>query len=71
MEPVALSRVVYKLDIAIDGPHTSIAKEDLKKFGVGQTTDEFHDFIDRLALIAAETQQDIEDKVVQHNVEAR
>ena len=65
----ALSRVVGKLDFAIDVPHTSIANEDLKKTGVGQTTDERLGFIDRLALLAAETQQDIEDEVVQHDVE--
>ena len=71
MELVALSRVVDKLDFAIDGPHTSIANEYPKKIGVGQTTDEHLGFIDRLALLAAETQQDIEDEVVQHDVEAQ
>jgi len=48
-----------------------IANEDLTKFAVGQTTNEHLGFIDRLALLAAETQQDIEDKVVQHDVEAQ
>eukprot|EP00957_Ditylum_brightwellii_P016879 1273153-Ditylum_brightwellii.AAC.1 len=69
MELVALSRVVDKLDFDIDGPHTSIVNEDLKKTGVGQTTNECLGFIDSLALLAAETQQGIEDKVVQHDVE--
>jgi hypothetical protein len=71
MELAALSRVVDKLDFAIDGPHNSIANEDLKKIAAGQTTDECLGFIDRLALLAAETQQDIEDEVVQHDVEAQ
>eukprot|EP00957_Ditylum_brightwellii_P113450 8649764-Ditylum_brightwellii.AAC.1 len=35
------------LDFAIDGPHTSGAKEDLKKIGVGQTTNGCLGFIDR------------------------
>eukprot|EP00957_Ditylum_brightwellii_P044907 3405624-Ditylum_brightwellii.AAC.1 len=68
MELVALSRVVDKLDLAIDRPYTSIAKDDKKKIGVGQTTDECLGFIDRLALLDAEIQQDIEDEVVQHDV---
>eukprot|EP00957_Ditylum_brightwellii_P121465 9263748-Ditylum_brightwellii.AAC.1 len=67
----SLSRVVNKLDFAIDDPHTSIANKDLKKIGVGQTTDKYLGFIDRLALLAAETQQDIEDDIVQHDVEAQ
>ena len=46
-----------------------IANEDLTKSAVGQTTNEHLGFIDRLALLAAETQQDIEDEVVQHDVE--
>eukprot|EP00957_Ditylum_brightwellii_P001445 112877-Ditylum_brightwellii.AAC.1 len=70
MELVALSQVVDKLDFAIDVPHTSIAKEDLKKTGVGQFTKEHHDFIDRLTLLPADTQQHIEDEVVQHSIEA-
>eukprot|EP00957_Ditylum_brightwellii_P105713 8061365-Ditylum_brightwellii.AAC.1 len=61
MELGALSRVV-KLDFAIDGPHTSIVNEDLKKIGVGHTTDKCLGFIDRLTLLAAEAQQDIEDE---------
>ena len=69
MKLVPLSRVVDILDFSIDGPDTSIVNEDLKKIGVGQTTDECLGFIDRLALLAAETQQDIEDEVVQHDVE--
>eukprot|EP00957_Ditylum_brightwellii_P210729 15365316-Ditylum_brightwellii.AAC.1 len=71
MELGAFSRVVDKLDFAIDGPRASIVNEDFKKIGVGQTTDEYLGFIDRLALLAAETQQDIEDEVVQHSVEAQ
>ena len=55
MELVALSRVVDKLDFAIDGPHTSIAKEDLKKIGVEQMTDECLVFIKRLTKLAEET----------------
>eukprot|EP00957_Ditylum_brightwellii_P020412 1539177-Ditylum_brightwellii.AAC.1 len=66
MELVPLSRVVDKLDFAIDGPYTSIANEDPKKIGTGQITDECLGFIDTLALLPAETQQDIEDEVVQH-----
>eukprot|EP00957_Ditylum_brightwellii_P047674 3622253-Ditylum_brightwellii.AAC.1 len=62
MELVALSRVVDKYDFAIDSPHTSIVNEDLKKISVGQTTDEYLGSIDRLALLAVETQQDIEDE---------
>eukprot|EP00957_Ditylum_brightwellii_P002236 171979-Ditylum_brightwellii.AAC.1 len=62
MELGALSRAVDKLDYAIDGPHTSIINEDLKLIGVGQTTDECLGFIDRLTLLAAEAQQDIEDE---------
>eukprot|EP00957_Ditylum_brightwellii_P111939 8536628-Ditylum_brightwellii.AAC.1 len=69
MELVPLSRVVDKLDLAIDDPHTSIVNEDQKKIGVGQTTVECLGFIDRLALLAADTQQDIGDEVVQHDVE--
>eukprot|EP00957_Ditylum_brightwellii_P156371 11901690-Ditylum_brightwellii.AAC.1 len=69
MELVPLSRVVDKLDFAIDDPHTSIVNEDPKKIDVGQTTDECLGFIDRLALLAAETQPDIEDEVVQHDAE--
>eukprot|EP00957_Ditylum_brightwellii_P190742 14521142-Ditylum_brightwellii.AAC.1 len=69
MELGALSRVVDKLDFAIDGPHTPIVNEDMKNIGVGQTTDECLGFIDRLTLLAAETQQDIEDEDVQHDVE--
>eukprot|EP00957_Ditylum_brightwellii_P175992 13401278-Ditylum_brightwellii.AAC.1 len=69
MELVPLSRVADKLDFAIDGPHISIVNEDLKKISVGQTTDEYLSFIDRLALLAAKIQQDIEDEVVQHDVE--
>ena len=64
-----LFRVVGKLNFEIDSPVTSIVNEDLKKIGVAQTTDECLGFIDRLALLAAETQQDIEDEVVQHDVE--
>eukprot|EP00957_Ditylum_brightwellii_P036571 2770948-Ditylum_brightwellii.AAC.1 len=71
MELIALSRVVDKLDFAIHGPHTSNANERLKKIGVGQTTDECLGFIDRLTLLAAETQQDIEDEVAQHDAEAQ
>eukprot|EP00957_Ditylum_brightwellii_P026992 2040716-Ditylum_brightwellii.AAC.1 len=71
MKPVALSRVVDQLDFAIDGPHASIVNEDLKKIGVGQTTNECIGFIDRLALLATETQQDLEDEVVQHDAEAQ
>eukprot|EP00957_Ditylum_brightwellii_P068838 5225345-Ditylum_brightwellii.AAC.1 len=67
----ALSGIVDKLDFAIDGPPISIVNEDLKKSGVGQTTDEHLGVIDRLALLAAETQQYIEDEVVQHDVEAQ
>ena len=70
MELVPLSRVVDKLDFVIDGPHISIVNEDPRKIGVGQTTDECLGSIDRLTLLAAETQQDIEDEVVQHDVEA-
>eukprot|EP00957_Ditylum_brightwellii_P130707 9971142-Ditylum_brightwellii.AAC.1 len=70
MELVALSRVVDKFDFIIDGPHTSIAKEDLKKIGAGHTTDKWLGFVDRLTLLAVEMQQDIEDEVVQRNVEA-
>ena len=51
----ALSRVVDKLDFAIDGPHTSIVNADPKKIGVEQTTDEHLGFIHRLAVLAAET----------------
>eukprot|EP00957_Ditylum_brightwellii_P159324 12127524-Ditylum_brightwellii.AAC.1 len=64
MELVALSIVVDILDFAIDGPHISIVNEDPKKIGAGQTTDKCLGFIDRLALLAEETQQDIEDEVV-------
>eukprot|EP00957_Ditylum_brightwellii_P106451 8120917-Ditylum_brightwellii.AAC.1 len=71
MELGALSRVVEKLNFGIDGSHTSIVNEDLKQIGVGQTTDECHGFIDRLTLLPAKTQQDIEDEVVQHDVEAQ
>eukprot|EP00957_Ditylum_brightwellii_P159350 12129539-Ditylum_brightwellii.AAC.1 len=69
MELVPLSKVVDKFDFVIDGPHTSIINEDLKKIGVGQTTDECLGLIDRLTLLAVETQQDIEDEVVQYDVE--
>eukprot|EP00957_Ditylum_brightwellii_P208200 15356274-Ditylum_brightwellii.AAC.1 len=62
MELGALSRVIDKLEFIIDGPHTSIAKEGLKKIGDGQTNDDRLGFIDRLTLLAAETQQDIEDE---------
>eukprot|EP00957_Ditylum_brightwellii_P085406 6497476-Ditylum_brightwellii.AAC.1 len=67
----ALSTVADILDFAIDGPHTSIVNEDLKEIGVGQTTDECLGFIERLALLAAEAQQDIEDEVFQHDAEAQ
>eukprot|EP00957_Ditylum_brightwellii_P096553 7353930-Ditylum_brightwellii.AAC.1 len=63
MELGALLIIVDKLDFAINDPHTSIVNEDLKKIGVGQTTHECLGFIDRLTLLAAETQQDIEDWV--------
>eukprot|EP00957_Ditylum_brightwellii_P148099 11275555-Ditylum_brightwellii.AAC.1 len=71
MELGALSRVVDKLDFAVDGPHTSIVSDGLKKIGVGQTTDECLGFIGRLTLLVEETQQDIEDDIVQHDVEAQ
>eukprot|EP00957_Ditylum_brightwellii_P121466 9263751-Ditylum_brightwellii.AAC.1 len=71
MKLVSLSRVVDILDLAIDGPHTSIVNEDPKKIGIGQTTDECLGFIDMLTLLHAETQQDIEDDIVQHDVEAQ
>eukprot|EP00957_Ditylum_brightwellii_P080533 6126143-Ditylum_brightwellii.AAC.1 len=70
MELVPISRVVGKLDLATDGSHASVVNEDPKKIGVGQTTDEHLGFIDRLALLDTEKQQDIEDEVVQHDVEA-
>eukprot|EP00957_Ditylum_brightwellii_P010455 791239-Ditylum_brightwellii.AAC.1 len=57
MKLVALSKAVDTLDFANDGPHTSIVNEDLKRIDVGQTTVECLYFIDRLALLAAETQQ--------------
>eukprot|EP00957_Ditylum_brightwellii_P062425 4737581-Ditylum_brightwellii.AAC.1 len=71
MKLVPLSRAVDELNFAIDGPHTSIVNEDLKKVGLGQTTDEHLGFIDRLAMLVTETKQDIEDEVVQHDVEAQ
>eukprot|EP00957_Ditylum_brightwellii_P039348 2976520-Ditylum_brightwellii.AAC.1 len=71
MELVPLSKVVDILEFAIDGLHTSIANEDLKKTCVGQTTDECLGVIDRLALLAAGIQQDIEDEVVQHDAAAQ
>eukprot|EP00957_Ditylum_brightwellii_P114625 8741660-Ditylum_brightwellii.AAC.1 len=70
MELVPLSIVVDRLYSAIDGPHILSVNEDLKKIGVGQTTDEHLGSIDMLALLAAKTQQDIEDDVVQHDAES-
>eukprot|EP00957_Ditylum_brightwellii_P016987 1280711-Ditylum_brightwellii.AAC.1 len=70
MELVALSRV-DKRDFEIDDPFTSITNEDPKKIGEGPTTVKHFGFKDSLALLAAKTQQGIEDEVVQHDVEKK
>eukprot|EP00957_Ditylum_brightwellii_P097216 7404475-Ditylum_brightwellii.AAC.1 len=70
MELVVVSQVVDMLYFTIDGPNTTIAKDALKMIGVGPSTDEHLNPIKGLALLAAESQQHIEDEIVQHDIQA-